>query len=161
MPFSIRPHRRFPVRCSSTDNSRLLLTLSMACIFAFGLLFTLLLLSREPAYAEWVAIGDNNGGMTIYVNPDTIHRKGDLVMIWFLNDFSTARAMDANRYLSNKTQAEFDCAKERFRLLAFSDFSGNMGHGEVVHSISGESKLGPVPQDSIAESLWKFACDKY
>ena len=37
----------------------------------------LLLLSSGPAYAEWVDVGDNNEkGMTVYIDSDTIRRKG-------------------------------------------------------------------------------------
>ncbi len=60
MPLSIRRFRSFSM--------------------VFSLLITLLLLSNGPAYAEWVAIGSSEslGGYTVYVDPDTIRRNGDL-----------------------------------------------------------------------------------
>ena len=39
------------------------------------LLIALLVLSSGPAYAEWVAIGSADDGMTAYVDPDTIRGK--------------------------------------------------------------------------------------
>ena len=55
------------------------------------LLITLLLLSSSPAYAEWVKIGDQDQlGMTVYADRETIRRKGALVKIWQLLDFKIA-----------------------------------------------------------------------
>ena len=52
-------------------------------------LITLLLLSG-PAFGEWVAVEKNNPLstlQTVYVDPDTIRREGNLVTIWLLIDF--------------------------------------------------------------------------
>jgi hypothetical protein len=125
------------------------------------LLITLLVLSSGPAYAEWVAVGGNDQiGMTTYLNPDTIRRKGDLVKVWQLNDFKTVQTVDGNSFLSTKKQREFSCAEERTRVLAATQFSGNMGNGTVVSVNSNEQKWGPVVPESIGQTLWEFACGK-
>ncbi len=54
------------------------------------LLITLLVLSHGPAYAEWVVVENNYllpGKQTVYVDPDTIRREGNLVTMWQLTDF--------------------------------------------------------------------------
>ncbi len=54
------------------------------------LLITFLVLSRGPVYAEWVAVENNYllpGKLTVYVDPDTIRREGNLVTLWQLTDF--------------------------------------------------------------------------
>ena len=48
------------------------------------LLIALLVLSSGPAYAEWVAIGSTDDGMTAYADPDTIRRKEEMVKMWVL-----------------------------------------------------------------------------
>jgi hypothetical protein len=73
MPFSIRPFHRLPLAYWS----------------GFWSLTILLLLSSGPVYAEWVSIGDTDSGMMVYVDPDTIRRKGDLVKMWLLLDYKT------------------------------------------------------------------------
>ena len=124
-------------------------------------LITLLVLSSGPAYAEWVAIGGNDQiGMTTYVNPDTIRRKGDLVKVWQLNNFKTVQTADGNSFLSTKKQREFSCAEERTRILAATQFSGNMGNGTVVSVNSNEQQWEPVVPESIGQTLWEFACGK-
>ncbi len=53
------------------------------------LLITLLVLRHGPVYAEWVAVENNYlpGKQTVYVDPDTIRREGNLVTLWQLTDF--------------------------------------------------------------------------
>ena len=49
------------------------------------LLITLLVLSHGPVYAEWVAIKKDylsSTLQTVYVDPATIRREGNLVTMW-------------------------------------------------------------------------------
>jgi hypothetical protein len=141
MPFSIRPFRSFSM--------------------AFSFLITLLLLSSGLAYAEWVSLDANNQrGGTVYTDPDTIRLKGDVVTMWSLHDYTTIQTMKRTSYLSYKVQTEYDCAEERIRKLASMFFSGNMGSGNVVSSISTEGKWQRVEPDSLGQSEWEVACDK-
>jgi len=128
------------------------------------LLITLLLLISSPAYAGWVRIDKTDidktdDGMTTYVDPDTIRRKGNLVKIWELFDFKTIQTSQGN-LLSRKSQDEYDCAEERRRTLAFMDFSGNMGSGRVVDRNVDEGKWEPIAPDSVGQVLWKLVCGK-
>lgn len=124
------------------------------------LLITFLLLSSAPAYAEWVGIGTSNNGATVYVDPDTIRRKGDLVKMWILYDFKSTQTVLNKSYSSSRSQDEYDCTKDRHRALAITSFSGNMGSGTVRSSYSIKGKWEPVPPGTITQTLWKVACDK-
>jgi hypothetical protein len=147
MPFAIRPHRRFLAHCSVICNIGPFITLPLAYVLGFGALITLLVLTSGPAYAEWVAIGysESLGGYTVYVDPDTIRRNGDLVKVWALTDYTTIQTVADTSFLSSKAQNEFDCAEERQRELAVTWFSGNMGNGNGVWNNSDENKWRPVP----------------
>ena len=126
-------------------------------------LITFLVLSSGPAYAEWVAVENNSllpGLQTVYVDPDTIRLKEDVVTMWSLNDYKTTQTMGSTSYLSYKMQTECDCAEERIRKLTSTFFSGNMGSGVVVHSISNEGKWLLVEPGSLGQSEWEVACDK-
>ena len=97
-------------------------------------LATLLFLGSAPAYAEWMVVEKDYlvpGLQTVYVDPDSIRREGDLVTIWQLIDFKwmQGNAKGPHRFLSTKTQKQFDCAEHRLRLLAFIEFSRGMGTG--------------------------------
>jgi hypothetical protein len=123
------------------------------------LLITLLLLSSGPAYAEWVSVGTDDK-LTLYVDPDTIRRKGDLVKMWSLLDYKTIQTSSGGSYLSTKQQSEYDCTDERERLIVFAAFSGSMGSGKVVFLNQTEDKWVPVAPDSSGQAMWKFACAK-
>jgi len=142
MPFSIRPYRRF---------------LPLVSISGFWLLITLLVLSRGSVYAEWVAV-DTDADGTSYIDSDSIRRKGGLVKVWTLHDFTTLRTSAGDSFLSVKGQAEYDCAEERYRPLALIEFSGNMGSGKVVSSNSTEGTWNPIAPWTVGQVLWIIAC---
>jgi hypothetical protein len=97
--------------------------------------------------------------MTVYVDPDTIRRKGDLVKMWLLLDYKTRQTTVAGvSYLSSRSQRQFDCAEERYRMIAFSNFSGNMASGNSIGSYSGEDTWVPVAPGTVNQGLWKAAC---
>jgi surface-adhesin protein E len=164
MPFSIRPSRRFPVHCSVTYHGDPLLAPPLAYCSGIWSLITLLWLSVGPVYAEWVDVGGKvEEGLTVYtvyVDPDTIRRKGPVVKLWALFDYTTIQTIVGGPWLSSKTQREYDCVEKRVRLLGFTTFSGNMGSGEAVYSNPDESKWEPVVPDSLDRNLWEVACSK-
>jgi len=125
------------------------------------LLFALLVLSTGPAYAEWVAVGGNKEvGVTVYADPGTIRRKGNLVKVWHLNDFKAVQIAQGISYLSIKAQHQYDCTGDRERILALTKFSGNMGSGKVVYKDSREGKWKPIAPGSVSLDLGKLACSK-
>jgi len=123
------------------------------------LLIIFLFLSSAPAYAEWVEVGITDEA-TVYADPDTIRRKGDLVKMWYLHDFKTTQTVLKKSYLSSRSQDEYDCTEDRHRALASTSFSGNMGSGKVRSSYSIKGKWEPVPSGTMTQTLWKVACDK-
>ena len=126
------------------------------------LLATLLsILCSGPAYAEWVVVGANDDETTvIFVDPNTIRHKGDIVKWWELWDLKTMDTREGFSYLSAKKQVEYDCVEERSRTLAITYFSGHMGRGEAVENSSNGDKWSPVVPESIGQTLWNAACLK-
>ena len=125
------------------------------------ILMLLLVVSGGPAYAEWVEVSANKvAGVIAYADPDTIRRKGDLVKMSSLFDLQTTQTSRANSYLSIKTQQTYDCAEDRSRALAYTKFSGNMGHGAEVYSVAVEQPWKPVAPMSVGQELLKVACGK-
>ena len=161
MPFTIRPYRRFPVPCSVTSNAGPFLKLPLACSLGFWLLITLPVLISGPVYAEWeLTSGDDGAGLTVYVDRDTIRRKGNLVKMWQLYDYKTVQTVAGDSLLSIQRYNEYDCTEERTRMLAYTWFSSNMGRGRVVYKTADEQQWEPVVPRSIDRSLWKVACSK-
>ena len=124
------------------------------------LLITFLVLSSGPAYAEWVLVGESSSGATIYVETDSIHRKGDLVTMWELLDYKTMITFGGKSFLSIKKLSEYDCPGERHRVNSLVEYSGNMGKSTVVYSDSDEGTWIPLVPRSVDQTLWEFACGK-
>ncbi len=171
MPFVLRPYRRVPLPCSVTYQAGPFLTLPLASFSGFWSLITLLFLSTVPAYAEWVAVEKDYlvpGLQTVYVDPDTIRREGNLVTLWQLIDFKTMQGnagmgplgFGPHRFLSTKTHKQFDCAGKRVRLLAFTEFSRRMGTGKAANGYVDKDNWLPVEPESISYALWEVACGK-
>ena len=126
------------------------------------LLVILLVLSRGPVYAEWVVLSpsDSAGGYSVYVDPDTIRREGDLVTMWHLADFKTRQTVSDVSFLSLKMHAQYDCTYLRWRRLALTNFSGHMGSGDVAYTNAEEGEWTSVASKSLGELLWLEACNK-
>ncbi|NGZ10119.1 MAG: hypothetical protein CV088_12155 [Nitrospira sp. LK70] len=101
---------------------------------------------------------DGNERAKVYVDPKTVTRSGAWVSVWVMDDLKTAQTRGFRKYLSSRAQEEHDCIKGHFRLLTLEYFSGNMGSGEVLYKTSGESDWAPIPQGTLAQSVWEFVC---
>jgi len=147
MPFTVCPFRRF-----------------LPLVYCSGVwsLITVLLLSVGPVYGEWVPVEKNNevaGRMTVYVDPDTILREGNVVTMWQLINYKTMQGgRSPSRFSSTKIQKQFNCAEARTRLLKVTDFWGNMGTGEPTEAYIDKGNWVPVEPDSINQALLKVAC---
>jgi hypothetical protein len=126
------------------------------------ILLAVLLLTATSAWAEWVKLGDNGDGeFAVYVDPAAIRKSSNMVKMWNLMDYKTLQETQGNRYQSIKTQSEYDCKDERWRVLYFTWHSGQIGGGKVVYTYGDKpGNWTPVSPGSTAEILWKVACGK-
>ena len=137
----------------------------LAYFSGFWALITLLFLSTAPVNAEWVAVEKDymlSGLQTLYVDPDSIRREGNLVTMWQLIDFKWMQgsARGPTRFLSTETRKQFDCSGKRLRLLAFTDFSRGMGTGIPADGYVDTGNWLPVEPESINQALSEVACGK-
>jgi hypothetical protein len=115
-------------------------------------------------YAAWVAVEKKEKLLephTVYIDPATIRREGNLVTLWQLNDFKWKQGdtrMGGRRFFSTKTHKQFDCAAKRVRLLAFTEFSRRMGIGSARDRYVDQDTWLPVEPESLNHSLRKVAC---
>lgn len=123
------------------------------------ILMMLLAVVSNSAMAEWVDVGSNEN-ITIFVDPASIQRDGNMAKMWHLTDFKTPQKDMGEKYLSTKDQNEYDCKEVKLRRRASSQHSENMGKGKVVYSDSYTTRWKPAPPDSGIEIMWKFACAK-
>jgi hypothetical protein len=115
------------------------------------------------ANAEWrpVTHAAGSGGITVYVDPATVLRHGDLVKMLVLYDFRFVQAFKGKSYLSAIWQQQFDCAEHRSRHLSYKYHSGNKANGKVMAAGDDEqSEWSPVAPRSAAAILWDIGCSK-
>jgi hypothetical protein len=161
MSFTLHSYRRFPVSRVLARTVCLFSKRSLTHLLSVCLLLAFPVLSGGPAYAEWVLTsGDDEVGLKVYVDPESIRRKGNLAKMWQLYDYKTVQTVAGDSLLSIKRYNEFDCVDARTRMLAYTWFSGNMATGKVVYSTPDEQQWEPVVPRTINRALWKVACDK-
>ena len=149
-------------RCALRGNCR---TQPVAYFSGLCSLIIFLSLSSIPAYAEWVAVEKDYllpGLQTVYVDPESIRREGNLVTIWQLIDFKWMQGnpRGPHRFLSTKTHKQFDCVGKHVRLLAFTEFSRGMGTGMLRDGYVDQDNWLPVEAESMSHALGEAACGK-
>ena len=114
-------------------------------------------------FAKWTRFGDStDGATTVYIDFETIKKKGHKVKIWSLMDFKTVqKPPSGTKYLSTLSHDEYDCEEETNRMLDLYSYSRSMGQGEIVYSSTNiKNEAESILPGSIAEGLLKLACGK-
>jgi hypothetical protein len=122
----------------------------------------LLVIISSSAAAGWFRI-DKDGKLTVYADPTSRRRSGNFVKVWVMNDLKTFQVIPGTEmsYLSVKVRREYDCKEVRAQSLNMVYYSGNMGSGQMVNSISfSEPNWIPVVPGTLEELLWKLNCLK-
>lgn len=114
------------------------------------------------AYAAWKELGSNDV-MTVYVDLDTISTYYELAQIVSMLDFKKPGVNPENKKPVNSIIGlnEFNCPMISYRPIAYKEFSGNKGEGEVVSDVrSPDSKFEPVESGSWTAGVFKSVCQK-
>ena len=122
-----------------------------------ALLGLLVMLAASPVMAEWTQVA-RSVEATIFYDRDSLRKSGSMVKMWTLTNFASTEIIEGKLHRSAKSQYEYDCTEERYRLLATIFYELVGGAGKVTAS---EASLGPwypVAPQSMAQRLWKVAC---
>jgi len=124
------------------------------------LLFLILVVVNNSAVAEWILISENDQ-LILYSNPVTIIKSGNMVRMIRLTNFKTAQRINGKSYLSTKRQDEYDCLKQRYRIIYVNAYTENMGEGKVViRVINKPDDWKLISSGSQGEAVWSFACEE-
>ena len=121
---------------------------------------------------RWVPIEDayqTPSLYTVYVDPDSISREGNVVELRQLTDYLWMQGNAGfgrlgpgpHRFFSTVTRKEFHCADKRVRLLAFTEFSHHMGTGRPADGYVDQGQWLQIEPASLNEGLWKIACSHH
>ena len=120
----------------------------------------LLAVGSASATAAWVPVGGNQNG-TIYADPVTVSKEGDMVSIWDLLDFKSVQLTTLGKpYLSQTSHHKLDCKEKRGRALEIILYSGNAESGEVIYRDVSAGEWELSKPETVLQILWDFACEK-
>ena len=122
------------------------------------ILMLLLAVGSTSAIADWAPIGGNENG-TIYVDPTTSTKEGDMVSMWDLLDFKSVQLTTLGKhFLSQMSHHELDCKEKRGRMLETTMYSANAESGEVVYRDVRIGQWEPLKPETVLQILWNVAC---
>jgi hypothetical protein len=90
----------------------------------------------------------------------TISKSDNMVKMMWLADFKMVQENAGKQYMSTKKQHEYDCKKDKYRIIFLITYSENMGEGNIVNTYVEPQKWVTVVSDSVGEVMWKYACGK-
>ncbi len=112
------------------------------------------------ASAEWTEIDRFDDGTRIYVDRNTLQRKGDIGQIHSLVRWGEPQEdPDQPPYLSTVVRTAYDCTTKHEKYLASTSYAGPMGDGKRVVADEDEApNWASISAGSMEEKLWKLAC---
>jgi len=121
----------------------------------------LLMLVSTSVFAQWKWVGESSAGFTAYVDIQSIKKKGNIVHMWGLYDYTTLQTnYNGSKYFSSIHLEEYDCEEDTTRALNSSDFSANMRGGNVVYMTDINETPSRNSPGSLGAEFWKIACGK-
>ena len=118
------------------------------------------LLAPTFAQADWVRLVSVGAGeVTVYVDPASIKRDGNVVGISTLFDYATVRTLSGAPFQSATMQDEIDCAGKQTRTLAVTSHSEPMAGGHIVSTATGGYvPWTPIDPQGIFLAIFRFVC---
>jgi len=135
-------------------------------MFMCRLAITFIIQLEGPVYAEWVALQDRYQShplQTAYIDPGTIHRDGNLVVLSAMIDWKAMQGgRTPTRFYSTKLSKQVDCMGKLVRTLAFTDYYGHMGMGGLIGrgNYASENQWVVIEPGTINEGLWESGCNE-
>jgi hypothetical protein len=125
-----------------------------------SILAMLLVAASGSAGAEWTQVGTSDAS-TVYADPATISKSGNIANMWHLLDFKTVQSRPYGLlYWSQKTQQEYDCTQARERTLELHNYSENMAKGDETYTDAEPGDWKPVLPGASSAARLELACGK-
>ena len=115
------------------------------------------------ALAQWTPVMVDQMVIT-YIDRTTLRGsavKGGMVKMWWLMDYQLVQIADEKGYFSRLHHSEFDCLRQRARLLSVALLSEQMGMGQAVFEDPVPRRWLAVAGEPFQQALWDIACIGY
>jgi hypothetical protein len=130
--------------------------------FITAAIFTIPMSFISNAYAEWKELG-SNPVMVVYADMDTASASGEKIQIMSMLDLKKPGMNPNNKQAVSSIVGlnEYNCPEISYRPIAFKEFSGNKGTGNVVSdNNTPDSKFEPVINESWTAGVFNIVCQK-
>ena len=118
------------------------------------ILTMLLMLAAAPAWSEWEKVGETDA-LVAYIDPATIRKTGHLRRVWAMQDL---KKKQRNGEMSRRLLREYDCEKERFKLLSVSTHSGPMATKQTLVSTDEAGEWRYIAPGTSAAMGYRLIC---
>jgi hypothetical protein len=126
------------------------------------LLFLIIVFLPQISFGEMIVYSSDTL-KTIYVDPSTIKRDGNLVDFWMLHSYNSALDYEnGKKYQSTIGRNVYDCKNEIQRTLFFTIYQGSKGSGEVlgiVNYLNDKPNWSPIMPNSPNMIVYKKICN--
>lgn len=112
------------------------------------------------AAAHWAPVMVDQMVIT-YIDRATQRGRGSMVRMWWLMDYQLVQIVDEKGYFSRVHHSEFDCRRQRTRLLSVTLLSQQMGRGEPVFEDATPRRWESVAGQPFQQALFDIACVQY
>jgi hypothetical protein len=109
--------------------------------------------------AELVPINDDDQG-TLYAERSTINKIGYRVTMTDVLDYKTTRTFDGHQHLSMAIKAEYDCEKNKRRMLQIAIFKLPLARGSPMLQSDASSEWEVINANTFEAKLASFACNQ-
>jgi len=105
---------------------------------------------------EWTDMARNEN-MVVYIDKASIAKTGNMVKVWKLVDYKTAKLFRGKSYLSSITAIEYDCIDRQYRTYYIAVYATRMAAGSIENIVgwyaegASASNLSQLPSTS-----WQF-----
>jgi Surface-adhesin protein E len=129
-----------------------------------AILSGVLLLASASAWADWVKVTGTTDTM-YYLDPASISDKGDFRRVGVIQDYAKQEPGGVH---SRRVSYEIDCAGERLRSVAGTEYSQPMAQGKSVNSWERESEWlyvasrtgSNIPSRTPYRPILRFVCSR-
>ena len=126
------------------------------------ILSVVLLLAAAPAWADWVKVTETTDTV-YYADPASISDRGAFRRVSVIQDYATQQPGGTR---SRRVSYEIDCAAERLRSVAATEYSEPMAQGKSLNSWERESEwlyVAPrtgtsIPPRTPYRPILRFVC---
>lgn len=120
-----------------------------------ALAFILMVVLVPAAQAELVKVFENIRGTTSYVDTASMQGSGQFRKVWELQNYKTASPQGM---LSMKIHKEYDCKGELSKMLSYTAYTGRMGTGEEIGTVTRPDGWQSVSKNPGGKGAFRLVC---